>query len=155
MLCVVCCVLRVACCVYDTPQGGKLRYRHPRAGKRTANYELQTMNYFLFWVAMLPQMRRLICNSKCKIHNHWCPVKIILIDEKTIVARVSWFCKSRRLASAQPDNSTLGDASFAVSFVLKLNNGIAEIPTAAQLKGERQMQHRKAYERLAGLRPSW
>ena len=59
-----------------------------------------------------------------------------MIDEKTIIARVSWFCKSRGLASAQPDTSTLGDASFAVSFVLKLNNGMAEIPAAAQLKGK-------------------
>jgi len=46
-----------------------------------------------------------------------------LIDEKKIMARVSGFPKSKRLASAQPDTSTLGDASFAVSFVLKLNNG--------------------------------
>jgi len=66
--------------------------------------------------------------AQFKIQNHWCPGKIILIDEKTIVARVSWFCKSRGLASAQPDTSTLGDASFAVSFVLKLNNGMAEMP---------------------------
>jgi len=77
-----------------------------------------------------------------------------LINEKTIIARVSGFCKSRGLATKQPDTSTLGDASFSVSFVLKLNNGMGEMPTAAQLKGERKMQHRKAYERLAGLRPS-
>ena len=74
------------------------------------------------------------------------------------------------LATTQPDTSTLGDASFyqwhfyffrgidepavSVSFVLKLNNGMGEMPTAAQLKGKRKMEHRKAYERLAGLRPS-
>ena len=58
------------------------------------------------------------------------------------------------LATTQPDTSTLGDASFSVSFVLKQNNGMAEMLTAAQLKGKRKMQHRKAYERLAGLRPS-
>jgi len=91
----------------------------------------------------------------CRILNHCCPGKIILIDEKTIVARVSCFCKSRGLASAQPDTSTLGDASFyprhfyfftgidepavSVSFVLKLNNGMAEMSTAAQLKGKRKM----------------
>jgi len=78
----------------------------------------------------------------------------LLIDEKTIIARVSGFCKSRGLATTQPDTSTLGDASFSVSFVLKPNNGMAEMLTAAQLKGERKTQHRKAYERLAGLRPS-
>jgi len=93
-----------------------------------------------------------------------------LIDEKTIIARVSGFCKSRGLVTTQPDTSTLGDASFyqwhfyfftgidepavSVSFVGKPNNRMAEIPTAAQLKGKRKMQHRKAYERLAGLRPS-
>ena len=74
------------------------------------------------------------------------------------------------LAITQPDTSAPGDASFyqwhfyfftgidepavSVSFVGKLNNGMAEMPTAAQLKGERQMQHRKAYEHPAGLRPS-
>jgi len=77
-----------------------------------------------------------------------------LIDEKTIIARASGFCKSRGLATTQPDTSTLGDASFYVSFVGKLNNGMAEMPAAAQLKGKRKMQHRKAYERPAGLRPS-
>ena len=51
----------------------------------------------------LPQMRR--CSHHC------CPGKILLMDEKTTIARVSWFCKSRGLASAQPDTSTLGDAS--------------------------------------------
>ena len=59
------------------------------------------------------------------------------------------------LAITQPDTSTLGDASVSVSFVLKMNNGMAEMLTAAQLKGERKMQHRKAYERPAGLRPSF
>jgi len=93
-------------------------------------------------------------NSKCRIQNYCCPGKILLIDEKTIIARVSGFCKSRGLATTQPDTSTLGDAPFYVSFVGKLNNGMAEMPTAAQLKGKRKMQHRKAYERLAGLRPS-
>ena len=76
-----------------------------------------------------------------RINNHCCPGKILLIDEKTIIARVSGFCKSRGLATMQPDTSTLGDASFyqwhfyfftgidepAVSVsLLKLNNGMAE-----------------------------
>ncbi len=61
----------------------------------------------------------------------------------------------RRLAIVGPDTSTLGDASFSVSFVQKLNDAMAEIPTAAQLQGKRKTQHRKAYERPAGLRPSY
>ncbi len=55
----------------------------------------------------------------------------------------------------KPDTSTLGDASFSVSFVQKLNEAMAEMPTNAELQGERKTQHRKAYERLAGLRPSY
>ena len=77
----------------------------------------------------------------------------------------------RRLAIVRPDTSTLGDASFyqcvndllgvlmnlpvSVSFVQKLNDAMAERPTAVQLQGKRKTQHRKAYERPAGLRPSY
>ena len=60
---------------------------------------------------------------------------------------------SSLLAETHADTSTLGDASFSVGFILKLNRGMVERFVAAQLKGQRKTQHRKAYERPAGLRP--
>ena len=60
----------------------------------------------------------------------------------------------RGLAITQPDTSTLGDASFSVGFVPQLSKGMAEILATAQLQGQRKTQHRKEYERPAGLRPS-
>jgi len=48
----------------------------------------------------------------------------------------------------------IDEPAVSVSFVGKPNNGMAEMLTADPLKGERKTQHRKAYERLAGLRPS-
>ena len=72
-----------------------------------------------------------------------------------MVAKVFSDLHKWRLAIVRPDTSTLGDASFSVSFVKKLNHAMAERPTAVQLQGKRKTQHRKAYERPAGLRPSY
>ena len=89
------------------------------------------------------------------ISNYWCPGKIIAFYENRVVAKVFSDLHKRRLAIVRPDTSTLGDASFSVSFVQKLNDAMAERPTAVQLQGKRKTQHRKAYERPAGLRPSY
>ena len=75
--------------------------------------------------------------------------------EDPVVAKVFSDLHKWRLAIVRPDTSTLGDASFSVSFVQKLNDAMAERPTAVQLQGKRKTQHRKAYERPAGLRPSY
>ena len=96
--------------------------------------------------------------------------KNYIIIEDPVVAKVFSDLHKRRLAIVRPDTSTLGDASFYqlysdflgvlmnltvfVSFVQKLNDAMAERPTAAQLQGKRKTQHRKAYEGPAGLRPS-
>ena len=84
-----------------------------------------------------------------------CPGKIIFINEKADVVMVFRDLQRQGLANTQADTSTLGDASFSVSFVLQLNKGMAEMLTEAQLKGERKTEHRQAYEGPAGLRPSY
>ena len=81
--------------------------------------------------------------------------KNYVIIEDPVVAKVFSDLHKRRLAIVRPDTSTLGDASFSVSFVQKMNDAMAERPTAVQLQGKRKTQHRKAYERLAGPRPFW
>ena len=89
------------------------------------------------------------------LRDNCCAGKIISLYTDQVVAKVFSDLYKRRLAIVRPDTSTLGDASFSVSFVQKVNDAMAENPTAVQLQGKRKTQHRKAYERPAGLRPSY